>query len=75
MLVGVNAAELLTYKAVEKDGNEKFAQSAYHARYFAIRTGERICIDVNQLHGDYGYSKDLGVEVLLRDVKGLFLKP
>lgn len=72
MFVDIGSAELLTYKAaMKKDDGEELDPDASSARYFAIKTSEQTCIDAIQLHGGYGYSKDLGVEVLLRDLKGL----
>lgn len=72
MIVDLEASELLTEKAVQSLTNgEDIAEQAYAARYFALKTGEQICVDAIQLHGGYGYSKDLGVESLLRDIKGL----
>lgn len=72
MVTNLEAAKLLTYQAASyKDSNLSFADKAEIARYFALNTGEKTVIDAIQIHGGYGYSKDLGVEVLLRDLKGL----
>lgn len=72
MAVHIDASRLLTLRAAATvDANEEAATQSAIARYFAITTGEEICIDAIQVHGGYGYSKDLGVEVLLRDLKGL----
>jgi alkylation response protein AidB-like acyl-CoA dehydrogenase len=72
MVTNLDASRLLTYRAAAaKDNDEAFAEQAKIARYFAVKTGEENCIDAIQIHGGYGYSKDLGVEVLLRDMKGL----
>jgi alkylation response protein AidB-like acyl-CoA dehydrogenase len=72
MAANLDASRLLTYRAAAaKDNGEAFGEPAKIARYFAVKTGEKICIDAIQIHGGYGYSKDLGVEVLLRDMKGL----
>ncbi|MBP2629987.1 MAG: CaiA [Firmicutes bacterium] len=72
MVVGVEAAHLLIYKAaMQKDQNGIFEDTSAIARYFAITTGECNCRDAIQFYGGYGYTKDLGVEVLLRDMKGL----
>lgn len=73
MIVNHDAARLLTYKAVIlKDKNDdSYAETAAIARQFAVSTGEQNLHDTIQFHGGYGYIVDLGVEVLLRDVKGL----
>ncbi|MGJ7922012.1 acyl-CoA dehydrogenase family protein [Neobacillus sp. LXY-4] len=72
MSVNIEAARLLTLRAAASfDTGEDIEAYGTMARYFALKTGEEICIDAIQLHGGYGYSKDLGVEVLLRDLKGI----
>lgn len=72
MVVRLDAARLLTYRAARtKDDYEDFSEQAKIARYFATKSGEETCNDAIQIHGGYGYSKDLGVEVLLRDIKGI----
>ncbi len=72
MVVNLDASRFLTYRAaLSKDQNESFSGESKKARYFAVKTGEETCNNAIQIHGGYGYSKDLGVEVLLRDIKGL----
>lgn len=72
MAANLDASRLLTYRAaLTKDQGESFSEQAKIARYFAVKTGEETCTNAIQIHGGYGYSKDLGVEVLLRDIKGL----
>nr|WP_295970678.1 acyl-CoA dehydrogenase family protein [uncultured Bacillus sp.] len=72
MVVNLDASRLLAYRAaVSKDSGEPFDKQAKIARYLAVKTGEETCNHAIQIHGGYGYSKDLGVEVLLRDMKGL----
>jgi len=72
MTANLDASRLLTYRAAAaKDNGEVFGEQAKIARYFAVKTGEETCVDAIQIHGGYGYSKDLGVDVLLRDIKGL----
>ena len=74
MAVNTEAARLLVYKAAGlKDQGKPCAMEAEIARYFAQTTGELACIDAIQIHGGYGYSKDLGVDRLLRDIKGIGL--
>jgi alkylation response protein AidB-like acyl-CoA dehydrogenase len=72
MVTNLDASHLLTYLAATlKDNDEPFGEQAKKARYFAIKSGEKNVTDAVQIHGGYGYSKDLGVEVLMRDIKGL----
>ncbi|MFT8929736.1 MAG: acyl-CoA dehydrogenase family protein [Sporolactobacillus sp.] len=73
MIIAADAAQLVTYKAAVAwdETDPDYSRNAYHARVFSIQSGERICTNAIQMHGGYGYSKDLGVEVLLRDMKGL----
>lgn len=72
MAASIEASKLLTYKAAAcKDEGEDFIGIATMARYFAINNGENITREAIQIHGGYGYSKDLGVESLYRDMKGL----
>nr|WP_295975613.1 acyl-CoA dehydrogenase family protein [uncultured Bacillus sp.] len=72
MVANLDASRLLTYRAAAaKDNGKAFGEQAKIARYIAVKTGEETCNNAIQIHGGYGYSKDLGVEVLLRDMKGL----
>lgn len=72
MVANLDASRLLTYRAAAaKDSGEAFAEQAKISRYIAVKTGEETCNSAIQIHGGYGYSKDLGIEVLFRDIKGL----
>lgn len=72
MATNIEAARLMTYKAAtNKDSNEIFAEEAKMAKYFAVKTGEENVREALQIHGGYGYTKDLGVERLFRAMKGL----
>lgn len=72
MSTNIEAARLLTYKAaVHKDEGKPYEEIANMAKYFAIKTGEDNVREAIQIHGGYGYTKDLGVESLYRDMKGL----
>lgn len=74
MATNIEAARLLTYQAARlKDAGRAYSKQAAMARFFAQQTGQEACLDAIQIHGGYGYSKDLGVEVLLRDSKGVSL--
>lgn len=72
MVTNIEASRLLTFKAASlKDGGEPFAEVAKMAKYFAVKTGEENVREIIQMHGGYGYTRDLGVERLFRDMKGL----
>ena len=72
MIINIEAARLLTYEAAAmKDKDEDFVEKAQIARQFSLLSGEQNCRNAIQVHGGYGYTKDLGVEVLLRDIKGI----
>lgn len=74
MATNIQAARLLAYQAAAlKDQDKDFSHLADMARYFADIHGELVCQDAIQIHGGYGYSEDLGIEKLLRDVKGISL--
>lgn len=72
MAANIEASKLLTYKAAAlKDEGKDFTEVATIARYFALKTGEDHVREAIQIHGGYGYTRDLGVESLFRDMKGL----
>ena len=72
MVTNIEASRLLTFKAAAlKDSGELFEEVAKMAKYFAIKTGEENVREAIQMHGGYGYTRDLGVERLFRDMKGL----
>ncbi|MFT8871829.1 MAG: acyl-CoA dehydrogenase family protein [Sporolactobacillus sp.] len=72
MSVNIEAARLLMYKAAaDVDNGASFTESSSVARYFALETGIVNCREAIQVHGGYGYTRDLGIEVLYRDMQGL----
>lgn len=72
MVVNIESTKLLTYKAAFlKDTNANYTENALVARASALRLGEQNLRNSIQLHGGYGYTRDLGVEVMFRDVKGI----
>lgn len=72
MASNIEAGKLLTYKAAAlKDSGEDFTEAGTIARYFNLTTGENHVREAIQIHGGYGYTRDLGVEGLFRDMKGL----
>ncbi|BAF59756.1 acyl-CoA dehydrogenases [Pelotomaculum thermopropionicum SI] len=74
MAANVHMIRLATYKAASLIQEDKtIAYEAAIARMFAARAGVDVCMDAVQIHGGYGYGKELIVERLLRDVKGIII--
>ncbi len=70
----IAAAGLQVYQATGlRDRKEDFALEAEIARYLAQLAGDQACTEAVQIHGGYGYSAELGVERLYRDMKGITL--
>ncbi|MCH7812487.1 MAG: acyl-CoA dehydrogenase family protein [Planctomycetes bacterium] len=70
MAVGVDTARLLVRKAAllqEATGASNVESSM--AKLFASEMATQACLDSIQIHGGYGYMKDLPVERYLRDAK------
>lgn len=66
----LEAAELLTLRAASmQDQGLRTPKESAMAKLFASETATRICNRALQIHGGYGYSRDLPLERYLRDVK------
>jgi alkylation response protein AidB-like acyl-CoA dehydrogenase len=66
----LEAAELLTLRAASmQDQGLRTAKESAMAKLFASEAGTRICNRALQIHGGYGYSRDLPLERYLRDAK------
>lgn len=64
------AAFWLTMRAAQlKDNGEEFVKEAAMAKWLAATSGERACRDALQLHGGYGYMRDLPLERYCRDIR------
>ncbi len=64
------AAFWLTIRAAQlKDAGRNFVKEAAMAKWFAATAGERACRDALQLHGGYGYMRDLPLERHCRDIR------
>ncbi len=75
MATHIHLTRLAVYHAADLfDKGEPFAVEAAMIRLFAARIGENALIDVIQAEGGYGYSEDMVVSRLFRDVKGVILK-
>jgi acyl-CoA dehydrogenase len=67
----VAAARALTHEAAEaKDRGEHLAEVASLAKWTASDTAMRVATDAVQLFGGSGYSRETGIERLMRDAKG-----
>ncbi|MHA1757470.1 MAG: acyl-CoA dehydrogenase family protein [Promethearchaeota archaeon] len=70
MATMLEAARLLTYKtAFLKDINNNFTKEAAMCKYFASKIARKITNKALQIHGGYGYMKDLPLERYYRDAK------
>ena len=70
MVVGVEAARLLVYRAAwMKDTGRDYGQAAAMAKLFASETASRAANHAVQVFGGYGYCEDYPVERFLRDAK------
>ena len=66
----LEAAELLTLRAASmQDQVLRTPKESAMAKLFASEAATRICNRAMQIHGGYGYSRDLPLERYLRDVK------
>jgi len=70
MATAIEAARLLVYDAATSlDRGEDIAAKAAIAKLFASEIATCACLDGIQIHGGYGYTRDLPVERYLRDAK------
>jgi alkylation response protein AidB-like acyl-CoA dehydrogenase len=67
----LEAARLLVLRAAElkERGARAFSREAAIAKVFASEAGWRVCDRALQIHGGYGYVRELAVERHLRDVR------
>lgn len=70
MATQVEAARSLTYQAIEKFvSGKECVKEVSMAKLFATETANRIAYDAVQLHGGYGYIRELPVERFARDYR------
>jgi alkylation response protein AidB-like acyl-CoA dehydrogenase len=70
MATEVDAARLLVRKAAlvqDKTGTSNIESAM--CKLFASEVATRACLNAIQIHGGYGYTKDMPVERYLRDAK------
>ena len=67
----VAAARALVHAAARaKDRGEPIGEASSLAKWTASDTAMRVATDAVQLFGAAGYSRDTGIERLMRDAKG-----
>jgi alkylation response protein AidB-like acyl-CoA dehydrogenase len=70
MLVGIEAARLMTYRAAWlKDNGYRTTREAAMAKLLASETASRVTHDALQVLGAYGYTKEYPVERYFRDAR------
>jgi len=66
----VEASRWLTYRAASlRDGGGKIAKESATAKLFASQAAVEVTGMAMQVHGAYGYMKDMEIERLYRDAK------
>jgi alkylation response protein AidB-like acyl-CoA dehydrogenase len=75
MAVKVEAMRALVYRAAARlaDGHPDGPQQAAIAKLYSGRAAFEVVNDAMQIHGGYGYSSELPLERMLRDVRALQL--
>ncbi len=70
MATQLHAATTMVFEAAAlRDAGRSCLKEACMAKLFASEAAERICSDAIQIFGGYGYSRELPVEKIYRDVR------
>ncbi len=70
MITKIKAARLLIYHAsFTKDISDKYSKEAAMCKLYASQIAREITQEAIQIHGGYGYMKDLPLERYYRDAK------
>jgi len=70
MATQLHAATTMVLEAAElRDAGRPCLKEACMAKLFASEAAERVCSDAIQVFGGYGYSRELPVEKIYRDVR------
>jgi alkylation response protein AidB-like acyl-CoA dehydrogenase len=70
MAAEIEAAHLLTLQACQlKDQGQPYAAASSIAKLYAGAMAERVCSKAIQIHGGYGYMRDLPLEKMYRDAR------
>jgi len=68
MATNIDAARLLVYRAAhKKDTSERFSKESAMCKYYASEVAKKVTQEAIQIHGGYGYMKDLPLERYYRD--------
>ncbi len=70
MQTKVDAARLLVYRAATlKEAGASYATEAAMAKLYASEVAMEVTTKAVQLHGGYGYTREYGIERMMRDAK------
>ncbi|MFX1274982.1 MAG: acyl-CoA dehydrogenase family protein [Promethearchaeota archaeon] len=70
MATKIEAARLLVYKAASmRDQSKTFSKEVAMSKYYSSQIAREITQEAIQIHGGYGYMKDLPLERYYRDAK------
>ncbi|MFO8019234.1 MAG: acyl-CoA dehydrogenase family protein [Promethearchaeia archaeon] len=70
MATEIDAARLLVYRAAfRKDQTDNFSKESAMCKYYASKVAREATQEAIQVHGGYGYMKDLPLERYYRDAK------
>jgi alkylation response protein AidB-like acyl-CoA dehydrogenase len=70
MAANIEAArQLMYFVATEADSKRRCDKEASMVKWFASEMAERVTSDALQIHGGYGYTKDLPIERYWRDAR------
>jgi butyryl-CoA dehydrogenase len=70
MSTKIDAARLLIYRAAfTKDKGVRYSKESARANYYASKIARQVTQEAIQIHGGYGYMKDLPLERYYRDAK------
>ncbi|MHA1985404.1 MAG: acyl-CoA dehydrogenase family protein [Promethearchaeota archaeon] len=70
MATKIDAARLLIYRTARmRDLNQNFSKESAMCKYYASKIARQITQEAIQIHGGYGYMKDLPLERYYRDAK------
>lgn len=68
MITKIKAARLLVYHAAfTKDLTDRYSKESAMCKLYASEIAREVCAEAVQIHGGYGYMKDLPLERYLRD--------
>ena len=70
MATKIDAARLLTYRTANlRDQNKNYSKESAMCKFYASKIARQISQEAIQIHGGYGYMKDLPLERYYRDAK------